>query len=105
MNVYTLTAGSSVESALSPQEFQKHFENSFRKALKGSPLVNEFSRVSEPHEETGRMSVVCSGKVADFLCAQDNLGIKSFVLDKERTERARKIMMKSCVPANSWKAP
>lgn len=90
MNVYMLKAEFSPESVGAPATVQQQFEDAFRKALKGSALVQEFSRVSMPLAETGQMAVVCSEGVAQYLRAQsDALGIEYLVLDEGRTARRR----------------
>ncbi len=90
MNVYMLTAEFNTESVHAPANVQQQFENAFRKALKGSALVEEFSRVSAPDTHTGQMAVVCSEGVAQFLRTKSNdLGIESLVLDQGRTSRRR----------------
>lgn len=91
MNVYMLTTTFAAESARpATTTLQQHFENVFRKALKGSALVGEFSRVSIPDEKTGKMAVVCTEDVAQFLRTNsDDLAIGSLVLDEGRTERRR----------------
>lgn len=90
MNVYMLTAEFTAETVRAPAIVQQQFEDAFRKALKGSALVEEFSRVSVPDVQTGKMAVVCSEDVAQFLRGQsDNLAIESLVLDEGRTQRRR----------------
>lgn len=90
MNVYMLTADFTAESTRAPAIVQQQFENAFRKALKGSALVQEFSRVSVPDAHTGKMAVVCSEDAAQFLRTQgEDLGIESLVLDEGRTNRRR----------------
>ncbi len=87
MNVYTLTTPFTSESMRSPGTVQRQYENAFRRALKGSALVQEFSRVSSPDAHTGQMAVVCSEAAATFLRARRDLGITALVLDAGRTER------------------
>ncbi len=92
MNVYMLKPRFSTESLGSPADAKQHTEDAFRGALKGTPLVNEFSRVSEPNETTGLMAVVCSEEAAEALRQQSEaLGIESLVIDQGRTDRLQKI--------------
>lgn len=92
MNVYMLKSRFSAESLGSPADAKQQTENAFRGALKGTPLVNEFSRVSEPNETTGLMAVVCSEEAAVALRQQsETLGIESLVIDQGRTDRLKKI--------------
>jgi len=92
MNVYMLKSRFSSESLGSPADAKQQTENAFRGALKGTPLVNEFSRVSEPNETTGLMAVVCSEGAAVALRQQSEaLGIESLVIDQGRTDRLQKI--------------
>ncbi len=90
MNVYMLTAEFTPETVRAPAVVQQQFEDAFRKVLKGSALVEEFSRVSVPDKATGKMAVVCSEEVAQLLRTKsDELAIESLVLDEGRTERRR----------------
>lgn len=92
MNVYMLKTRSSSEPQGSPAEVKQLTENAFRGALKGTPLVSEFSRVSEPYEKTGLMAVVCSEDAATALRGMsDDLGIESLVFDEGRTDRLKKV--------------
>ena len=88
MNVYMLKTRFSAQSLGTPAEAKQQTENAFRGVLKGTPLVNQFSRVSEPNEETGLMAVVCSEEAAVALREQSEaLGIESLVIDQGRTSR------------------
>lgn len=90
MNVYMLTTEFTPETTRAPAIVQQQYEDTFRRLLKGSALVQEFSRVSLPDKATGRMAVVCSEEVAQLLRAKsDELSIESLVLDEGRTERRR----------------
>ncbi len=90
MNVYMLTTEFTPETVRAPAVVQQQFEDAVRKLIKGSPLVQEFSRVSMPDTQTGRMAVVCSEEVAQLLRDKsDDLAIESLVLDEGRTERRR----------------
>lgn len=86
LNVYMLTTDFSAH-ALSPDQTQQRFENAFRKALKGTLLVNEFSRVSPPDQSSGKMAVICSEGVAAVLRTRTDLGVQELTLDKDRTHR------------------
>ena len=86
MNVYMLRTEFSPQSVGAPEVVQQQVENKLRGALKGTELVNEFSRVSAPYKD-GLMAVVCSEDAAAVLRAQQGLGIESLVLDEGRTAR------------------
>lgn len=90
MNVYMLTANLSPDTIRSTADIQQRFENAFRKTLKGSPLVTEFSRVSPPDEKSGKMAVVCSAHVAEVLREKAaDLGVKALEFDEHRTYRRK----------------
>lgn len=93
MNVYMLKMQFSPEAVGEPAVTQQNVENSFRTALKGTELVMEFSRVSEPDAETGLMAVICSENAANALREKgEDLGIESLVLNEGRTERRQKAL-------------
>ncbi|HEY0902068.1 MAG TPA: hypothetical protein VGD95_08090 [Micavibrio sp.] len=87
MNVYMLTANLSPDTIKTTADIQKRFENAFRKALKGSTLVTEFSRVSPPDQTNGQMAVVCTENVAQVLRTRADLGVQALELDQGRTHR------------------
>lgn len=91
MNVYMLKMHFSPETAGEPASVQRDVENAIRGVLKGSFLINQFSRVSEPYADTGLMAIICSEEVAETLRAKNGqLGIDTLVLDEGRTERRQK---------------
>lgn len=89
MNVYLLTADSTQDNIAASAHLQRKYQNAFLKALKGSPLIAEFSRVSPA--ESGKMLVVCSEDVAHYLRKHKDLGIKALEFDAVRTTRRRQI--------------
>ncbi len=88
MNVYMLTANLSPDTLDTREDIQKRFENDFRRALKGSELVSEFSRVSPPDQTSGKMIVVCSEGVAEVIRKRAaELDVQTLELDPGRTRR------------------